>query len=382
MNDTTERHDRPAKNDSEPSPTRAGEQIGPYVLLRSLGKGGLGEVWLAQRVSGDYTPEVAIKLLLGSRIGDSEIFRRFDRERRILARLDHPDIARLLDAGRFGQGWPYLVMEYVDGRRLDEAAKELDVPDRLRLFMRICQAVQFAHRRLVLHRDLKPSNILVTKDFQPRLLDFNTAKLLEADEDPDLTRLAAPMTRRYASPEQVREEPLTTASDIYSLGVVLYELLVQDSPYGPDTTSAHALNQAICEQEAEPPSRRGIGDRSLDAIVASAMHKDPDRRYPSAAALADDLGAWLDRRPIKARPMSRLERLGLTLRRNPVASGLIAGLTALVFCAMALFFWQMQEAREERDVAIAVTEFLESLFDATDPGSTSFTGEDLFAVLD
>ena len=356
--------------------------VGPYLLVRPLGRGGLGEVWLAKRASGEYTPEVAIKLVPDRDLDDPEVARRFDRERRILAQLDHPDIARLLDAGRFGPGWPYLVMERVDGQPLDEAVRALDLSERLRLFVRICRALQYAHRRLVIHRDLKPGNILVTRSGEPRLLDFNTAKLLEAEEDPDLTRVSAPLTPRYASPEQVRGEPLGTSSDLYSLGVVLFEMLVEQSPYGEITTSSYELSRAICEDEAKPPSRSGVGDRSLDSIVAQAMHKDPERRYPTADALADDVEAWLDRRPIAARSVGRLERFGLLLRRNPVAGAIVGTLAALVLGASALFFWQMQEARAERDVALAVTGFLESLFEAADPGSTEFSGEDLFVILD
>jgi len=383
MNDTTRRQDGPASSTGKESAVaQAGQMVGPYLLIEPLGRGGLGEVWLARRVSGEYTPEVAIKLVPGRDLGDPEVARRFDRERRILAQLDHPDICRLLDAGRFGPGWPYLVMERIHGRPLNDAAAALDLSERLVLFVRICRAVQYAHRRLVIHRDLKPANLLVTEDGDPRLLDFNTAKLLEADEDPELTRAAAPLTPRYASPEQVRGEALTTASDLFSLGVVLYELIAGESPFGDITTSSYELGRAICEIDPAPPSRSGRGDRSLDAIVARAMHKDPERRYPTADALADDLEAWLERRPISARPVGRMERFGLLLRRHPAASALVGSLAGLVLGASALFFWQMQEARAERDVALAVTEFLETLFEAADPGSTEFSGEDLFAVLD
>lgn len=383
MNDTTRRQGaRSHSTDASLRVAFEGQMVGPYVLLAPLGRGGLGEVWLGQRASGEYRPEVAIKLIPGQNLDDPEIARRFDRERRILARLNHPDIARLLDAGRFGPGWPYLVMERVHGLALNQAVQELNLAARLKLFVRICRAVQYAHRRLVIHRDLKPSNIMVTEAGEPRLLDFNTAKMLEADDDPELTRVAAPLTPRYASPEQVRGETLTTASDLYSLGVILYELLCNDSPYGDSTSSSYELSRAICETEPQAPSRQGPADHSLDAIVARAMHKDADRRYPTADAFADDIEAWLERRPVSARPVGRMERLRLLLRRHPVASGLIAGLASLVLGASILFFWQMQEARAERDVALEVTGFLETLFEAVDPGSTQFSGDDLIQILD
>ncbi|MEM1080802.1 MAG: serine/threonine-protein kinase [Pseudomonadota bacterium] len=383
MSETTRRQDGPDRpNESTASPMRTGQMVGPYVLIEFLGRGGLGEVWLAQRVQGDYRPEVAIKLLLGHDLSDSEAMRRFDRERRILAQLDHPDIARLIDAGRFGPGWPYLVMERIDGAPLDQAVEGLGLRQRIRLFIRICRALQYAHRRLVIHRDLKPANILVTHSGEPRLLDFNTAKLIELEEDPELTRIAPPMTPRYASPEQVRFEELTTATDLYSLGVMLFELITGQSPYEDHTTSSYELDRTICELNPPPASRSGLGDRSLDAIVAKAMSKHPERRYATADALADDLEDWLEQRPIAARPIGRIERFGLLLRRHPTSAVLITSLAALLIGASGLFYWQMQEARFERDVALAVTEFLESLFEASDPGSTSFNGDDLFSILD
>lgn len=364
------------------SELRAGQLVGPYVLIGLLGRGGLGEVWLAKRVQGDFTPEVALKLILGHNLGDQELAGRFERERRILAQLEHPDIARLLDAGRFGPGWPYLVMERVHGLPLNEAVASMDLPQRLRLMMRICRAVQYAHRRLVIHRDLKPANILVSASGDPKLLDFNTAKLIEADDDPQLTQARTPLTPHYASPEQIRGDALGTASDIYSLGVILYELIADRSPYGRSHASFYQLSRSICDDDPAPPSEAGGGDGNLDAIVAKAMDKDPDRRYPSADALADDLAAWLDRRPVSARPMSRWQRFGLLLRRHPAPSAIIGGMALLVLSATTLFFWQLQQARAERDVALAVTGFLENLFEAADPGSTEFSGEDLFTILD
>ncbi|MEN1727375.1 MAG: serine/threonine-protein kinase, partial [Pseudomonadota bacterium] len=383
MPDTTRQRD-PSGSDARASLSgiTQGQMIGPYLLDRLLGRGGLGEVWLAQRADGEFRPEVAIKLIPGHRLNDAEIARRFDRERRILLKLDHPDIARLLDAGRLRSGVPYLVMEYVEGRSLNLAASTMSLADRLRLFIRVCRAVQNAHSRLVIHRDIKPSNILVTETGNPKLLDFNTAKLLEADEDPELTQLVAPMTPRYASPEQLRGEDLGTASDQYSLGVVLYELVAEDSPYGVTDLSGYQLERRISESMPAAPSHAGRGDRSLDAIIARAMHREPGRRYRSVDALGDDIEAWLDRRPIKAKPVGRFERFALMARRNPLASALVGGLTALTLGATTLFYWQLQEAREERDVSLTVTSFLETLFEAVDPGSTTFTGDDLFRVLD
>jgi serine/threonine protein kinase len=269
----------------------AGRRIGAYELVRELGRGGMGTVWLAKRADQQFDKLVAIKLLKRGTDTD-EVLRRFQAERQILARLEHPNIARLLDGGMTDEGLPYFVMEYVDGKPLTEfcTAAALRLDERLRLFLKICAAVQFAHQNLVVHRDLKPGNILVTEDCEPKLLDFGIAKLLApGDETFGVTMTEHQrLTPGYASPEQVRGEPVTTVSDIYTLGTLLYEILTGQnahrfsSPRPPPTE----LLRVVTQEEPLRPSvaathptmkRRLRGD--LDTIILKALRKEPARRY-------------------------------------------------------------------------------------------------------
>jgi len=382
VTDKTVPSSKPDPADSSGPVLQKGQIIGGYSLLNRIGRGGLGDVWRARKLQASYAPEVAIKVITSNAFEADEAGRRFGRELRILSELGHPDIAHLLDYGYTSDRRLFLVMELVRGQPLNEYCQSCSLRDRLRLFVRICRAVQYAHRRLIIHRDLKPENILVTESGDPKLLDFNAAKSLKGELDPELTQMGAPYTPRYASPEQIRAQELTTATDIYSLGVVLYELISGQSPYSEFTTSSYELSQAICESEPTSPSLNGNGDRYLDAIILHALTKEPDSRYASADALADDIEAWMDRRPISARPMTRLQRLGLLISRHRWASSLVISLSLLLTVATSVSIWQLQQARAERDVAQAVTGFLENLFQAADPGSTEFSGEDLFAILD
>lgn len=231
-----------------------GRRIGVYKIVDEIGRGGMGEVYRATRVDGQYDKQVAIKLV---RVGlDSpSLLERFRYERQILASLDHPNIARLHDGGATDEGVPYLVMELIEGTRIDEYCEQhdLDVDQCLELFIQVCAAVQYAHQRLVVHRDIKPSNILVTAEGIPKLLDFGIAKILNPSVAPETT-LLHPMTPEYASPEQVRGEPITTATDVYSLGLVLYKLLTGRSPYPGNTRTAHEFARIICEVEPARPS--------------------------------------------------------------------------------------------------------------------------------
>lgn len=235
-------------------PTRVGRRIGAYDILEEIGHGGMGEVYRARRADGQYEKEVAVKLVRGG-YDTATVIERFRHERQILASLDHPNIARLLDGGTTEEGVPYLVMELINGTPIDRYSdeKQLDVTERLRLFVQVCSAVQYAHQRLVIHRDIKPGNILVTNEGSPKLLDFGIAKILDPSVNTETT-LAAPMTPQYASPEQIRGEPITTATDVYSLGVVLYQLLTGRSPYPANTRTPHDFARAICELEPERPS--------------------------------------------------------------------------------------------------------------------------------
>ena len=320
----------------------AGGRVGPYRLVRELGAGGMADVWLAERADGAFERKLALKLPHVSALR-RDLPLRFARERDILARLEHPHIARLYDAGMSTEGLPYLAMEFVDGRPIDRYCnhERLDIAARLGLFGQALSAVQYAHANLVIHRDLKPSNILVTAGGQVRLLDFGIAKLLLADADAahetQLTRtVGRPMTPDYASPEQIKGEPLTIASDIYSLGVVLYELLVGRRPYRLNVQSAAQLEEAIVSADPPKPSSAVVadaarlGDRGakaatralagdLDTIVLKALGKTPAQRYASAAAFAEDLQRHLQGPPVRAQPDSAPRLAGATKsrRRSP-----------------------------------------------------------------
>ncbi len=240
--------------DPNAPPKRVGRRIGAYVIIEQIGHGGMGEVYRAGRADGQFEKQVAIKLVRGG-YDTASVLERFRHERQILASLDHPNIARLLDGGTTEDGIPYLVMELIEGIPIDEycAGNQLGVTERLQLFMQVCSAVQYAHQRLVIHRDIKPGNILVTKEGVPKLLDFGIAKILDPASSSEAT-VAGPMTPEFASPEQIRGEPITTATDVYSLGVVLYRLLAGRSPYPAKTRTPHEFAQAICEHEPERPS--------------------------------------------------------------------------------------------------------------------------------
>src|SRR5882762_5979113 len=331
------------------------ERVGPYQLVRLLGAGGMAEVWLAQRADGAFKREVALKVPMLLRLRP-DLAQRFAREREILASLEHVNIVRLYDAGVTSDGLPYLAMEYVPGQPLTDwcDAHRLGLRERIKLFQQVLDAVRYAHARHVIHRDLKPSNILVTAAGQVRLLDFGVAKLL-GREDTQLTQLYGPaLTPEYASPELMRGESLDTVSDIYSLGVVLYELLTGSRPYQiKASVSAVELEQAIATARIERPStqlaveagparattqhklaRRLRGD--LDAIVLRALSKEPQQRYASASALADDLQRHLSGEPVEARPDSPLYRAGrfVLRRRTGIAAAALAVLAASCLALM------------------------------------------------
>ena len=323
-------------------------RIGPWQIERELGHGGMGTVYLGVRSDGDFHQAAAVKLVRRGMDTDF-ILRRFRTEREILAGLDHPNIARLLDGGSTADGLPYFAMEYVEGRHLleDCAARGADVRQRVELFLQVCEAVAYAHRHLVVHRDLKPSNILVTAEGAPKLLDFGLAKLLqpEAGAPRDRTETALRiLTPDYASPEQVRGERITTATDIYSLGVVLYELLTERRPYGSVRASSDAIARAVCEQE---PARPGLGS-DLDNVILMALRKEPERRYPSVEALAEDLRRYLEGRPVVARKDTLGYRAGKFVSRHRVGT-VAAVLGALALAgALAVALSQAQAARAGR----------------------------------
>jgi serine/threonine protein kinase len=280
-----------------------GGRCGPYVLVRVLGRGGMGTVFLAQRTDGEVEQRVAIKFVPATSM--SAAFReRFLRERQILASLQHPGIAHLLDAGRTAGGHPYLVMEFVDGTPIDRYAESLPIRQRLHLFLRVCDAVAYAHRNLVIHRDIKPSNILVDASAQPRLLDFGIARMLDDAGDPGVTKERL-LTPEYASPEQVRGAAHSTATDIYSLGAVLYRLLTGKSPHVTTENSHAPIETIVCSIDPVAPSRVNPAlARDIDFVVLKALRKEPEERYPSVDAFADDIRAFLASRPVRARSAS------------------------------------------------------------------------------
>lgn len=357
----------------------AGDRIGPYRIERELGRGGMGVVYLARRDDEAFEKHVAIKLVR-SGCDTAEALARFRAERRMLASLDHPNIARVLDGGEIAPGLPFVVMEYVDGLPLPDycAAHSLTIHGRLRLFRKVCAAVEYAHQHLIVHRDLKPGNILVTAAGEPKLLDFGIAKLLEpefaAADDAAPTRLRA-MTPEYASPEQVRGTPAGTTSDIYSLGVLLYELLTGERPYAIRSTDATAIEKAVCESDPPPPGAvRAELKGDVENIVLMAMRKEPARRYPSAGRFSEDIGRYLDGYPVTARRDTWKYRATKFVGRNrwPVAAGAVLGLVlaaSILQIAQARSLADAEAARARREAATAreVTDFLVRSFAAADP---------------
>ena len=327
----------------------AGRQFGAYRVLREIGRGGLGAVYLAARSDEEYRKEVAIKVVKRG-LDTDDILRRFRAERQILAQLDHPHIARLIDAGSTDEGLPYFVMEYVDGLPISRYCDTHKLPtiERLNLFRTVCSAVTYAHQHLVIHRDIKPLNILVTLDGTPKLLDFGIAKVLHADDPLAAQTLTGVrvMTPEYASPEQVRGLPISTATDIYSLGVLLYELLTGEKPYRITTRTTDELSRAVVDQIPDRPSTRltrardagtaGVDPRSLrgdlDNIVLMALRKEAQRRYASVEQFSEDIRRHLEGRPVIAHKDSVGYRAGKFVKRHKV--GLLA--TALVIVALAI----------------------------------------------
>ncbi|WP_369348979.1 protein kinase [Stenotrophomonas sp. JAG2] len=369
-----------------PEDSRVGTRVGPYRLLRPLGEGGMGEVWLAERADGLYERQVALKLLR-SGYADPGLRQRFSREREILARLQHPNLAQLFDAGVDLQGQPYLALAYVEGEPITDHCQRLALPleRRLQLMLQVCAVVSHAHANLIVHRDLKPSNILVTADGEVKLLDFGIAKLLDDDDGKPPAHPpteARAFTLHYAAPEQVRGEPVSTLTDVYSLGVVLFEVITGQKPYRLRRHSDAEWERSILEVQAPRASsvmarlaaaggehavaarrlsRRLRGD--LDTILLKALQKEPAHRYPSVEALAQDLRRFLEGRPIHARPQHVGYRLRKYLGRHRwgVALGSVAVLALLALALTAL--WQMQQARREIARAQAMQDFTVGLFD-------------------
>lgn len=367
-----------------------GRRVGAFVLDELLGSGGMGTVYLAHRVDGHFEQKVAIKLVLTAHAGLRD---RFRKEQEILAGLRHPNIAQLIDGGEADDGTPFLAMEYVEGVAITDYCRDRlpDVEGRLRLMLRVAGALAHAHRNLVIHRDIKPSNIIVTADGHPKLLDFGIAKLIGEERMRAVTaQRIGPMTPQYAAPEQFRGQPITVATDIYQFGVLLYRIITGRLPYEADPDDAHAWGRAVVETDpmtlgrALARARRGqdaptlrdavrkLGrelDRDLDAIVRTALAKEPNARYGSIDALVADLGAFLDRRPVQARRGGTLYHASRFVRRHRIGVA-AAALTTAGLIGLSLYaLQQYRHAHVESERARAAVAFVHEVFRAADPAN-------------
>ncbi len=354
--------DSPFPGEPMAGATLIGRRVGPYIIESEIGRGGMGSVWQARRADGRFEGTVAIKLVHAYWLGRAGE-ERFRSEGRMLGLLNHPNIARLIDAGVIDDSQPYLVLEYVEGEPIDAYCDrlELGVDARVALFQGVLAAVGHAHSHLIIHRDLKPTNVFVTREGNVKLLDFGIAKLLTQDGDAALTQTGTQaLTPQYASPEQLLGGPVTTATDVYALGLVLYVLLTGAHPLGSGARSTPELIHAVVKDEAPRPSTVAGGDTSrrralegdLDTILGKALKKDPAERYASVAAFAEDLRRFLSHEPISARPDTVPYRVAKFMRRNrgSVVAGLLVALGLIVTSAFALS--QMQVARAQRDRAL------------------------------
>ena len=379
---------------SVPAPPTS-STAGHYRLLEKIGEGGMGDVYRAERADGLFEHAVAIKVVRTSLQG-ADVTKRFLAERQILASLQHPNIVTLLDAGATQAGQPYIVMELVDGAPLNTYCQHegLTLDGRLRLFVQVCRAAQYAHQRAIVHRDLKPANILVTREGVPKVLDFGIAKLLESSSSAAATVTGffpGPLTPNYASPEQLRGLPVTTASDVYALGILLYEIAAGVRPY--DTTGQtldHVLEMVLRTDVVRPSEAKDVENRAnawrsrlkgdLDAITLKAIAKDPDRRYGSAGELADDLERFLEGKPVVAQEPSATYMLRRLAARNKATVGMAVVSLVLIVSALGIALWQRHEAKlaqaraEERfkDVRQLAHTLIFKIHDAVEPlpGST------------
>ena len=364
----------------------AGKKIGPYEIEKEIGRGGMGAVYRARRADEHFEKLAAIKLIKRG-FDTDDIVRRFRHERQILAALDHPNITRLLDGGATDDGLPYLVMDYVEGLPLTRYCEEnhLSVHDRLNLFLQICSAVVYAHQNLIIHRDIKPSNILVTADGVPKLLDFGIAKLTTPDSPQTLERHSTQMmTPEYASPEQILGHPVTTATDIFSLGVVLYELLTGHKPFRIKSNNPLEISKAITNSAPVKPSSvvtqgRKFGERQwavsvelrgdLDNIILMAIRKEPDRRYSSVEQFAADINRYLNGLPVAARQDTFGYRASKFVQRNKAAVAAGAGIFAALVGGLAATKRQANIARRQRDKAEEINQFLQKMLASPNPRS-------------
>ena len=374
-------------------PKAPGDCIGPYRLIRELGRGGMATVWLADRTDGKIDRQVALKIP-NAEWSDRGLADRIRRECTVLAGLNHPNVAQLYDAGWSDSGLPYLAMEVVDGWPIDRYCNDqnLDIRMRVRLFVDVVRTVAYAHARLIVHRDLKPANVLVTSEGQIKLLDFGIAKILSAEEGPagesELTRSAGrPITPAYAAPEQLLGRPVTTATDIYALGVMLFELLTGRRPFRHQSETRSAIEEAVAR--GEPPAPSSVADPSiaralrgdLDVIISKALQKEPDQRFETAAALADDLERYLDGRAVRSRRGNRWYRLRRYIGRNRLPLGAAAAVSVAVLAGLMAALWQTRRAEIQARNAAAIGDFVLSVIQQADPDASQQTKESDLALL-
>lgn len=362
--------------------------LGSYRIVRQIGHGGMGMVFLAERQGAEFRQAVALKVVRSS-LADNELMRRFKREQQILASLTHSNIALLLDGGVSEDGEPYLAMEYVEGIRIDEYCNQnnLSIDERLKLFLEVCRGVAYAHQHLVVHRDLKPSNILVTREGLPKLLDFGIAKLLDEEEITDITKTTLrAFTLEYASPEQLRGQSVTTTADVYSLGVILYELLTGSRPYKFSSGSAEEIARFL----ESAPSRVTARDHlkrsttrttasELDNIAFKALMREPSDRYSSVDQFALDIERYLAGLPVLARPNTLAYRTSKFIQRNRIAVSAAALILLTLIAGLGVSFYQYRRARREQIKVEAVNGYLQKLLLSNYPGAK---GSDVNAILD
>ncbi|MGI8481348.1 MAG: serine/threonine-protein kinase, partial [Chthoniobacterales bacterium] len=351
-----------------------GEALDSYRILSLLGEGGMGEVYLAEDT--DLGRKVAIKLIKRGMAG-ADIVRHLRREARILAGLSHPNIARLYGAAVTPQGVPYFIMEYVDGERLDDYCNKRNLPtnERLELFRKVCSAVAYAHQHLVVHRDLKPANIRVTAEGEPKLLDFGIAKVLETETTQPAAHtqtLGVAMTPDYASPEQVSGGIITTVSDVYSLGVLLYELTTGQKPYRITSRRPDEVSRVIAEEQPKRPSAATANNQrslrgDLDNIILMALRKEPSRRYPSVANFSEDLRCHLAGLPVAAQKDTWRYRSAKFIRRNRLAVAAAALIGLILLAGIVITAWEAEATRKEKAKAQSISAFLEQMISYSTP---------------
>ena len=367
-----------------------GQQVGSYTIKKQIGQGGMGLVYLAERTDDNFDHQVAIKIIRHSQATETNI-ERFRREQRILAGLKHPGIAQLYDGGITDDGFPYIIMEYVCGVPIIEysSKNEISIQDRIVLFKQILEAVRFAHENLVIHRDLKPDNILVDESGNVKILDFGISKLLEDDDDLSLTRTGTRLlTPKYAAPEQIKQENITTATDLYSLGVIFYELLCEHPPFDLKDRTTYEAEQIILTESADKPSKKAPSKKravqlkgDLNGIALKAIRKEPEQRYRMATEFLEDLNNYLNGLPISARTDTFKYRASKFVGRHKKSLTLSAVIMMLIIGLIGFYTWRLTEERNRAQIqserAEEMTNFLLSLFRSNNPKES--VGEDMTA---